>query len=207
MSIVSRGHVCASSASAALTRTRRSISSRSTLRSAPRRRASVRRLGMRRSPVIRRTSGSSPRNSTWRRRRPPTRSIATTSNTRETKRRSPRRGSRFSLCRRCAARPRSRRYRRNSSSPACDVSRSSPNSTRKSPLIRAPKPRFPILTGSGLSFVDSSSFDNPKRSRRADHFQLFQPLTLERNVPSGLVARRQHVRPSCEGQVSLTSSS
>jgi hypothetical protein len=34
---------------------------------------------------------------------------------------------------------------------------------------------------------------NPKRSQRADHFQIFQPLTLERNVPSGLIARLKFV--------------
>jgi hypothetical protein len=28
---------------------------------------------------------------------------------------------------------------------------------------------------------------NPKRSQRADHFQLFQLFTLKKNVPSGLI--------------------
>jgi hypothetical protein len=39
--------------------------------------------------------------------------------------------------------------------------------------------------------VDVSSFDNPKRSRRAVHFQLFQLLTLEKFVPSGLAPSAQ----------------
>ena len=77
----------------------------SALRSAASRRVTVRRLGSRRSPASRSTSGSPRRYSTCRSRRPPTSSIATTSKTIDAKRRSPRRGSRRSLCRKWPAKP------------------------------------------------------------------------------------------------------